>query len=110
MEQFRMLKGLTIRFGCLHEAQVHQLKVYPKLIVGIQDATAHVDSDNKTVQYKCSGKQIRKTKKRLKEMSIITNWIRTLLWDDTVVIFEVNGKVLYDSKFDFTAGADSEEH
>ena len=110
MEQLRMLKGLTIRFGCLHEAQVHQLKVYPKLITGIQDSTAHINPDTRTVQFECSGRQIKKTKKRLKEMIIITEWIRTLLWDDTVVVFEINGKILYDSKFDFEAAADPKEH
>lgn len=108
MEQFRILKGLTVRFGCLHEAQVQQLKVYPQLISGIKNSTAHVNSENRIVQFRCTGSNIRKTDKRLKEFGAITGWVRTLLWDNTVVVFEVNGKTLYDSTFDYEAGADSE--
>jgi len=110
MEQLRLLKGLTVRFGCLHEAQVHQLKMYPGLIRGVEKSTALVNTNNRIVTFKCSGKKFIKTKKRLKELSMMTNWVRTLLWDDSVTVFEMNGKTVYDSTFDYQETESSGEY
>ena len=105
-----MLKGLTLRFGSLHEAQVQQLKMYPRLIQGISKATAHVDTAHKTVVFDCEAKGFRKTARRILEMTAITDYTRVLLWDDSVVVFKINGKQIYDSKFDYTAKETDGEH
>lgn len=100
-DQIYWLKGLTERFGVLHEAQVQQLKVYPLFIKGVKSATINVDVPHRTVFFDCSTEKFRKTKNRLAEMSAITDYVQRLLWDDTVVVFKSNGNQIYDSKFDY---------
>lgn len=105
-EQLYWLKGLTVRFGVLHEAQVQQLKMYPLCVHGINKATVNVDISHKVITFDADTNKFRKTQNRINEIRAITFYTRKLLWDESNVIFKVNGKIIYDSKFDNTTSED----
>ena len=51
-QQLRMLKGMTEKLNSVHEAQIVQLRNYPRLIPNIKSAETSIDIDNKTVIYR----------------------------------------------------------
>jgi hypothetical protein len=99
-EQLKYLKGITERIDVLHEAQTLQLRNYPLLIPNIDTAETTIDQANKTVRYKCVSKKkpFRKTKKVDIAIQNIDEWIRFIIWDDTIVEISVDEKEIYDSR------------
>jgi hypothetical protein len=99
-DQLMQLKAMTVRVGSLHEAQVLQLRNYPLLIPGVIKAETEIDPSTKLVRYKCESdlKKFRKTQKVKDFCKNIEVWIRTIIWDDTIVEIYVNGKSIFDSR------------
>ena len=99
-QQLRYLKGMTEKLSVVHEAQIVQLRNYPRLIPNIKTAETIIDIDTKTIVYKCDSesKVFRKSKKVNIAFENVVNWIQTIVWDDTVVEFIVNGKSVYDTR------------
>jgi hypothetical protein len=98
--QLQQLKTLTITTGALHEAQVLQLKNYPHVLPDLKKSEVSVDIVNRIITYDLdfkvkAGKNIKTLKP---ECVAITKWIRTILWDDTIVVFKKSGKSLYDTR------------
>jgi hypothetical protein len=98
MEQLALLKGMTLRTGAIHEAQALQLKMWPMMIPDVDKAEAQVDTERKIVTYKCEAGSTRATKKKRETMDNIVTWTRKILWDDTVVVFILNNKTVYDTR------------
>jgi len=100
LKQLMYLKGMTVRTGSIHEAQALQIRNWPLAIPGVKAAEAHVDTDAKIVRYllKPKGVNFRCTKKVLEVCVALDKAIKSILWDETTVIVEVNKKVLYDSR------------
>ena len=97
-EQLALLKTATVRTGAIHEAQALQLKMWPLLVPGVKSASAKVDTERKIVTFECKSSGNRITKKVRHTILNLTLWTRTLLWDDTVVVFKMNGKVIHDTR------------
>lgn len=101
-EQLDYLRGMTIRLGVLHEAQVLQIKNWPLLIPGVKKAKSYINIEEKTVTYDCvfekTVKKVNKNSKVYKMMEMVTLWVQTILWPETVVIFNCNKQKLYDSR------------
>ncbi len=100
-QQIAMLKATTERMGVLHEAQLLQLRNYPIMFDGITSAKTSVDQGNKTVIYECKGADpFRKTAMRKRMFYKLVWMIQQVVWTDTIVEFNVNGKPIYDSRID----------
>lgn len=101
-EQLIHLKGITERLNTVHEAQIVQLRNYPRLIPNISSAETRLDIDKHSIVYECSSESpvFRKTKKVKTAIENVVTWIRTVVWDDTTVEFIVNGKSVYDTRID----------
>ena len=97
-EQLLWLKSNTIRTGAIHDAQAFQLKMYPMMLPDVTTAEARVDVERKTVAFVAESSGLRPTKKFRQICEAIETWTRTILWDDTFVTIEVNGKKVYESK------------
>lgn len=97
-EQLALLKAATVRTGAIHEAQALQLRMWPLLIPDTKSATAKVDTERKIVTYECKTTKAKLTVKAKTIMKNITIWTRSILWDDTTIVFKLNGKVVYDSR------------
>ena len=100
VEQIAMLKAMTLRTGAIHEAQAHQLKMWPLLAHGIATSEARVDADAHVVKFVCTGKKFKRTKMVKRTFTAVKDWVRILLWDDAHVVFEVDGKEVYRSDCD----------
>ena len=100
-QQLGHLKGFTVRFGSIHEAQAIQLRNYPlTLSDSIKKAETKLDPKLHIISYHCSSKngKFKKTKKANVAFQNIVVWIRTIIWDDTEVEVFVDGKMIYDSR------------
>ena len=99
-QQLMYLKGMTDRIGVLHEAQIVQIRNYPRTIPNIKSAETTIDVDKHIVTYNCESEtaQFRRTKKVKIAIENITTWIRTVAWTDSVIEIKVNGKSVYDSR------------
>lgn len=101
-EQLRYLKGMTEKLNVVHEAQIVQLRNYPKLIPNIKSAETKIDIDHRLITYECESetKIFRKTKKVKIAIENIITWIQTIVWDNTTVELIVNGKSVYDTRLE----------
>ena len=95
--QLQILKAMTVRTGIIHEAQAIQLKTWPMLIDNVIQSEARVFPETKTVKFICTSSGLRPTKKMKETCENIGKWTKTLLWDDTRVVVEINKKKVYDS-------------
>jgi hypothetical protein len=95
-EQLAMLKGMTVRSGAVHEAQVVQLRNYPLLLSFTETAETHIGE--KLVVYNITSTKFKKTKKSIAAMDKIVDLTRKILWDDTDVVFNVNGNPVRDTR------------
>lgn len=98
--QLEQLKALTIRTGVIHEAQILQLKYWTHLIPGAKGVDFSIDPDIHLVKFNCSkkGKVFKKTKKVEEICNAINEWVRTILWNDSSFIVDVDDKRVYESK------------
>ncbi len=101
-EQLKYLKGVTDRLNVIHEAQVVQIRNYPRVIPNIKEAETKLNIDTRTITYDCVSENpvFRKTKKVRVAIENVVTWIRSVVWDDTTVEFVVNGKSVYDTRID----------
>jgi len=100
--QLMHLKGITERLNTIHEAQIVQLRNYPILIPNIKSAETKIDIDTHTITYECisQSKTFKKTKNIKTAIDNIVLWIKTIVWDDSVIEIIVNGKSIYDTRID----------
>lgn len=92
-EQLQHLKAMTVRLGSIHEAQSLQLRNWPLLVPGVAKAEVKVDLDTHTVKMTCESKgKFRATKLARRWVRNIEAWSRAILWDDTSLLFEVDGR------------------
>jgi hypothetical protein len=97
IEQLQHLKALTVRTGAIHEAQALQVRNYPMLVDGITNSETKIDVERKMVIYKI------KCKRKLKEKELvkfkkIEEYIRFVLWPDTLLVVKRGAVVLFDSR------------
>jgi len=99
-DQLFYLKGMTERLGVVHEAQLVQIRNYPLLIPNIKKAETELGIDTKTIVYKCNSQEgkFKKTKTVKTAIANIEKWIKSIVWDETVLIIQVDGKEIYDSR------------
>jgi hypothetical protein len=98
-DQLFYLKGLTEQLGVVHEAQLLQIRNYPLLIPNIKKAETELNIDTKTIVYKCQSEgRFKKTKQTKLAISKIQEWIRYVVWNETIIIIQVDGKEIYDSR------------
>ncbi len=98
-QQLAYLKGITVTTGGIHDAQALQLKNYPLVIDGVKSAKTKVDSDHKLVHYELTfdkGASFTPAAKQVCEAIVL--WVRTIIWDETAVVFYGGKEVLYDSR------------
>lgn len=103
LQQLQELKWLTVRMGTIHDAQQIQLRNYGRLVDGIARCTVAIDIEQKMVSYTLmpGDPSWRFNEDRFRECrNITTHAVRTILWDDTVVLFKVDSEVVYDSRND----------
>lgn len=97
-EQLQLLKAVTIRTGAIHDAQALQLKMWPMLIPGVTKAEARVDVDKRTVIFVCkSTAKGQPTKQNRLLFENIAKWVKTLLWNESLVIIKINNKAVFNS-------------
>jgi hypothetical protein len=98
-EQLAYLKGITVMTGGIHDAQALQLKNYPIVIDGVKSAKTTVDSERKIVNYDLKlkkGASFGDAERKVADAIVL--WVRTIIWDETSVIFKVGKEVVYDSR------------
>lgn len=98
-EQLAYLKGITVMTGGIHDAQALQLKNYPLVIDGVKKAKTKVDPERKVVHYELkfeSGASFGPNAKQVCDAIVL--WVRTIIWDETAVVFYSGKEVLYDSR------------
>lgn len=93
-----LLKATTIRTGAIHEAQVLQLKIWPRLNPMISKSEARVDVENKTVTFVCESGSLRPKKSDRVFFENLEKWVKDLLWDETTVTVRINDKIVFESK------------
>ena len=87
-EQLGLLKGLTVKFGILHEAQTLQLEMWPLVIFNAISNTTTVDTEKHIVNFKVViNKSISQAKKE-EGKKVLQSWVRTILWDNSGVEVE----------------------
>lgn len=96
-QQLRLLKAITVRTGAIHDAQALQLKIWPTLIPNVTHSVALVDANKKSVKYVCQSSGLRPSKKMRLLCEHICEWTRTILWNETKVVIEINKKKVFDS-------------
>ena len=96
-EQLQLLKGMTVRTGMIHEAQALQLKSWPMLIPNVTKAEARVDTELQTVTFVCESKGLRPSKKAKLMYQNIATWVRNILWNETRIVIQINGKQVFDT-------------
>lgn len=98
-EQLRYLKGITVMTGGVHEAQALQLKNYPIVINDVKSAKTKIDPEKKMVWYTLKVSETFKSDKLMEQVcDAIVTWVRTIVWDDTAVVFMIGKDVIYDSR------------
>jgi hypothetical protein len=99
LEQLQQLKAMTVRTNTIHEAQALQIRNYPLLLKGVQTASASVDIEGQLVTYELKvPKGFRLIKFNREMCKNISVWLKTLLWDQTAVVFQVGKRILFDSR------------
>jgi hypothetical protein len=94
-EQLMMLRDLTRRMEVLHDAQVLQLKMWPRTLFEVKPPEIGVDFATKTVHYTL--KSLKKPKvygDAKKRCLVMIGWIKWLLGDDWTVTITLDGKQL----------------
>lgn len=92
-EQLMLLKATTERMGCLHDAQVYQLKRYPFALTHVQGAEVHVDIKNRKVEFLVTTKgQGKDNEQRCKYIDAL---VKTLLGDTWFTVIKTAKKTLY---------------
>lgn len=92
-EQFAQLRDMTRRSGVLHDAQVTQLKLWPRVIIpGCLKSEAAVSTQDGTVTFRLSirGRQAKGFAEGVKRVADGVQW---LLGDEYSVSFYVNGEL-----------------
>lgn len=88
-EKLAQLRYLTASTGALHEAQVAQLKIWPKVLFPCTESTVKVDIENKILWFtvKCSRK-FRPNERGNRRAKALEQWCHDLLGKDWVVCLE----------------------
>lgn len=97
-EQLLLMKQATMLSGGIHEAQALQLRNYPLIIEGANKAITKIDTEKKIVYYDVTMAKFKNTKKFKKTCEAIATWVRSVIWDDTSIVFKINGEIKYDTR------------
>jgi hypothetical protein len=97
-EQLLALRGLTAIAGCLHDAQLLQIKMWGAVAFapyGKDKWEAEPDLDTKTINFKILTKKHVGYKKMAPYVHALDNSIHWLLGDDWAISIEQDGRELY---------------
>ena len=100
-DQLYWLKGMTERFGSVHEFQVYQLQCYGVLLPNVNAVEIKIEPNTHVVTFnaKSTGKY-RKSKKTQELLNLISDWTQYILWNDSECVYILNDKKIYDSRID----------
>lgn len=100
MTQLMLLKSMTQRTGSLHEAQLLQIKLWPRMILGTTSGTTvHVDQENHLIKaFLEVDETYDENLTTLALMKEIVGWVRKITWDDAHVVFLAKHRTVYDSR------------
>jgi hypothetical protein len=91
-EQLMMLKAFTARTGVIHDAQMLQLEMWPLFLFGGISNTVSIDTDKRLVTFEVNIKKKPTTKVAEEKRKVLTEWVRSILWDNTGI--DLNFKVI----------------
>lgn len=95
------LKGMTERFGAVHQVQAYQLQCYGMLLSNIDSCEVKIDTVNHIITFDAiSKKKYRKSNKNWELLNSIKDWIKNILWSDAEYIYKINDRIIYDSRSD----------
>lgn len=100
-EQLLFLRTMSERTGILHEAQLLQLKCYPKFVFDGSTATIKIDQENKTVAYSISAPKTAATAAK-EGCAQIWEWVSFLLGPSWSMRVSITSKAKKTSKYAFT--------
>jgi hypothetical protein len=96
LEQLMLLRGMTQTTGALHDAQVLQLKYWPKLVAGDCALESRVDTFKKVVIYAFKTSLFKRLPKNFDvACHNLSKWTQVLLGSEWSVNVVVNEKQLY---------------
>lgn len=93
-DQLKVLKGLTVTTGIIHDAQKLQLEMWPLVIFEASGCTVKINTEKQFVEVLLVLKKKPSKKKYETGTEVLTQWVRNILWDNTVV--KVNFKEVGD--------------
>jgi hypothetical protein len=88
LEQLKILKGMTLRTGIIHDAQMLQLEMYPLVVFDAISSVLNIDTDKRYIKMVVSVNKLPKSQDLLQNEDLIRGWVRSILWDDSSVDFE----------------------
>lgn len=93
-EQLMVLKGLTRTTGCLHEAQITQMKLWPVFLFPKIKYEIRIDQEKKSIEYHLTfaSKAPKSLQEKLAELDRSLQWLLGLEWQLKV---SVGGKSVY---------------
>jgi hypothetical protein len=94
--QLVMLRGMTERFGSLHEAQVLQLKLWPFAVdPGLVSSKANVDMEGKLVEFLWEGGAAKRGPKYQARLKTLDGSVKFLLGDGWTTVVKLAGVPIY---------------
>lgn len=89
-QQLLLLKDLTVRFGQVNGAQLHQLRMWGLLYDKVESTEVRVDTKNQEATIILYGTEVKKSDESIPLLENIQKWVRFILWDDTKLIITIN--------------------
>ena|ERR1039457_1535063 len=94
--QLAMLRGMTQRFGSIHEAQALQLKLWPFTVDNtLENSNAAVDFENKQVDFEWLGSAMKIDKKYQERLETLKCNVKFLLGDDWSMTVSSSGTAIF---------------
>ena len=94
--QLVLLRGLTKRFGSIHEAQALQLKLWPFTVDNtLENSNAAVDFENKQVDFEWLGSTMKIDKKYQERLETLKCNVKFLLGDDWSITVTSSGTAIF---------------
>ena len=94
--QLAMLRGMTQRFGSIHEAQALQLKLWPFTVDNtLENSNAAVDFENKQVDFEWLGSSMKIDKRYQERLETLECNVKFLLGDDWSMTVSSSGTAIF---------------
>ncbi len=94
-KQLMELKSLTKQTKALHDAQVHQLKMWPLIMTHAIRTEISVDFDLKDIIFNILETKGKKPPKFAKRLQLLGHYAKTLLGEEYSVTVKLKGKRIY---------------